>query len=132
LSSSRANCSSHTLQRETAIHRWIVPLRDAVARAGGFRLADGFISPLDLAEIGLASRDEAEQMNKLAWRAQATHGRDLPRLRFERRLGGMRCWDPSDELQGARAGASRAAASEIGCRASRARVARLPATTRPA
>ena len=53
-------------------HRWIVPLRDAVARAGGFRLADGFISPLDLAEIGLVSRNEAEQMNMLARRAQAT------------------------------------------------------------
>jgi len=53
-------------------HTWIIPLRDAVARAGGFRLADGFISPLDLAEIGLVSRDEAEQMNKLARRAQAT------------------------------------------------------------
>ncbi|HUK94219.1 MAG TPA: hypothetical protein VLU96_04105 [Gaiellaceae bacterium] len=53
-------------------HRWIVPLRDAVARAGGFRIADGFISPLDLAEIGLIGRDEAEQMNKLARRAQAT------------------------------------------------------------
>src|SRR3954463_14359479 len=27
-------------------HHWAVPLRDAVARAGGFRLSDGFISPL--------------------------------------------------------------------------------------
>ena len=53
-------------------HRWIIPLRDAVARAGGFRLADGFISPLDLAEIGLVGRDEAIQMNKLARREQAT------------------------------------------------------------
>ena len=26
-------------------HHWAVPLRDAIARAGGFRLADGFISP---------------------------------------------------------------------------------------
>ena len=29
-------------------HHWAVPLRDAVARAGGFRISDGFISPLDL------------------------------------------------------------------------------------
>jgi len=36
-------------------HHWAVPLRDAVARAGGYRLADGFISPLDLVEIGLVS-----------------------------------------------------------------------------
>jgi uncharacterized membrane protein len=27
-------------------HHWAVPLRDAIARAGGFRLSDGFISPL--------------------------------------------------------------------------------------
>jgi hypothetical protein len=31
-----------------------VPLRDAIARAGGFRISDGFISPLDLVEIGLS------------------------------------------------------------------------------
>ena len=43
-------------------HHWAVPLRDAIARAGGFRLADGFISPLDLVEIGLASREEADEL----------------------------------------------------------------------
>ena len=43
-------------------HHWAVPLRDAVARAGGFRLADGFISPLDLVEIGLVTAEEAEQL----------------------------------------------------------------------
>ena len=42
-------------------HQWAVPLRDAVMRANGFRIADGFISPLDLVEIGLLSREEAEQ-----------------------------------------------------------------------
>src|SRR5712691_1675207 len=31
-------------------HHWAVPLRDAIARAGGFRISDGFISPLDLIE----------------------------------------------------------------------------------
>ena len=41
-------------------HHWAVPLRDAIARAGGFRISDGFISPLDLVEIGLLSADEAE------------------------------------------------------------------------
>ena len=41
-------------------HHWAVPLRDAIARAGGFRISDGFISPLDLVEIGLASREEAD------------------------------------------------------------------------
>jgi hypothetical protein len=36
-------------------HHWAVPLRDAIARAGGFRIGDGFISPLDLVEIGPAN-----------------------------------------------------------------------------
>jgi uncharacterized membrane protein len=44
-------------------HHWAVPLRDAVARAGGFRISDGFISPLDLVEIGLVSAEEAAQLH---------------------------------------------------------------------
>jgi uncharacterized membrane protein len=44
-------------------HHWAVPLRDAIARAGGFRISDGFISPLDLVEIGLLSREEAEELH---------------------------------------------------------------------
>ena len=44
-------------------HQWAVPLRDAIARAGGFRLSDGFISPLDLVAIGLATAEEAEQLH---------------------------------------------------------------------
>jgi uncharacterized membrane protein len=46
-------------------HHWAVPLRDAIARAGGFRLSDGFISPLDLVEIGLMSREEAEELHAM-------------------------------------------------------------------
>ena len=46
-------------------HHWAVPLRDAVARAGGFRLASDFIGPLDLIEIGLVSREEAEELAAL-------------------------------------------------------------------
>jgi uncharacterized membrane protein len=46
-------------------HHWAVPLRDAVARAGGFRISDGFISPLDLVEIGLASSEEAQELHAL-------------------------------------------------------------------
>jgi len=46
-------------------HHWAVPLRDAIARAGGFRLSDGFISPLDLVEIGLLEAAEAEQLHAL-------------------------------------------------------------------
>ena len=44
-------------------HHWAVPLRDAIARAGGFRLGDGFISPLDLVEIGLVTAEEAEELH---------------------------------------------------------------------
>ncbi|MEZ5184374.1 MAG: hypothetical protein R2720_01385 [Candidatus Nanopelagicales bacterium] len=40
-------------------HHWAVPLRDAIARAGGFRIDDGFISALDLVEIGMLAADEA-------------------------------------------------------------------------
>ena len=46
-------------------HHWAVPLRDAIARAGGFRISDGFISPLDLVEIGLVSAEEAEQLHAI-------------------------------------------------------------------
>jgi uncharacterized membrane protein len=44
-------------------HHWAVPLRDAIGRAGGFRLSDGFISPLDLVEIGLLSAEEAKELH---------------------------------------------------------------------
>lgn len=46
-------------------HHWAVPLRDAVARAGGMRLADGFISPFDLIGIGLVSAEEAKELHDL-------------------------------------------------------------------
>jgi len=44
-------------------HHWAVPLRDAIARAGGFRISDGFISPLDLVGIGLMTADEAKDLH---------------------------------------------------------------------
>lgn len=46
-------------------HHWAVPLRNAIARAGGFRLSDGFISPLDLVEIGLVSSEEASELHAM-------------------------------------------------------------------
>jgi uncharacterized membrane protein len=46
-------------------HHWAVPLRDAIVRAGGFRLADGFVSPLDLAEIGLMSAEDAQELHAI-------------------------------------------------------------------
>ena len=46
-------------------HHWAVPLRDAIVRAGGFRISDGFISPLDLVEIGLVSAEEADALHAI-------------------------------------------------------------------
>ncbi len=46
-------------------HHWAVPLRDAIFRAGGFRISDGFISPLDLVAIGLATAEEARALHAL-------------------------------------------------------------------
>ena len=52
-------------------HHWAVPLRDALVRAGGFRISDGFISPLDLVEIGLVSAAEAKELHELETSAAA-------------------------------------------------------------
>jgi uncharacterized membrane protein len=46
-------------------HHWAVPLRDAVVSAGGYRINDAFISPLDLVEIGLVSGEEARELHSL-------------------------------------------------------------------
>ncbi len=46
-------------------HRWAVPLREAIVRAGGFRISDGFISPLDLLEIGLVTAEEADALHAI-------------------------------------------------------------------
>ena len=46
-------------------HHWAVPLPDAVFRAGGFRISDGFISPLDLVAIGMMSAAEAKGLHEM-------------------------------------------------------------------
>ena len=38
-------------------HRWAIPLRDAIRRAGGVPLADSWIHPEDLIAIGAATAD---------------------------------------------------------------------------
>jgi uncharacterized membrane protein len=45
-------------------HHWAVGLRDAIAKVGGFRIADDFISPLDLVQIGLVTAEEAKELHK--------------------------------------------------------------------
>jgi hypothetical protein len=52
-------------------HHWAVPLRDAIARAGGMRLSDGFISPFDLVDIGLITAAEAKDLHNLEYAAMA-------------------------------------------------------------
>jgi uncharacterized membrane protein len=52
-------------------HHWAVPLRDAIARAGGFRVSDGFISPLDLVGIGLMTAAEAMELHEMETAAAA-------------------------------------------------------------
>ncbi|HEV7652940.1 MAG TPA: hypothetical protein VGP26_32690 [Actinophytocola sp.] len=45
-------------------HRWAIPLRDAVMSAGGYRINDGFVSPLDLVDLGLVTAVEAQAMHE--------------------------------------------------------------------
>jgi uncharacterized membrane protein len=52
-------------------HHWAIPLRDAIARTGGFRISDGFISPFDLIDIGLMSAEEAKELHDLETAASA-------------------------------------------------------------
>jgi uncharacterized membrane protein len=47
-------------------HHWAVPLRDAIARANGFRIADAFISPLDLVAIGVYAEEDVRAMQAAA------------------------------------------------------------------
>ncbi|HEY1574284.1 MAG TPA: hypothetical protein VGG05_23295 [Pseudonocardiaceae bacterium] len=54
-------------------HQWAVPLRDAIASAGGFRISDGFVSPLDLVGIGLVSAAEAAELHALETADAVSH-----------------------------------------------------------
>ena len=44
-------------------HRWAIPIRDAVRRAGGFPVADGWVHPEDLVAIGLIAAEEAAALS---------------------------------------------------------------------
>jgi uncharacterized membrane protein len=41
-------------------HRWAIPLRDTILKAGGFVLADEWIHAKDLVAVGLVAAEEAE------------------------------------------------------------------------
>ena len=45
-------------------HHWAVAAPGCSVRAGGFRLSDGFISPLDLIGIGLVTAEEAADLHR--------------------------------------------------------------------
>jgi uncharacterized membrane protein len=51
-------------------HHWAVGLRNAIMSAGGFRISDGFISPLDLIAIGLVTAEEAAELHSVERVAQ--------------------------------------------------------------
>lgn len=42
-------------------HRWAIPLREAIVRAGGFPILDTWVHPRDLVEVGLLAAEEAQQ-----------------------------------------------------------------------
>ena len=79
-------------------HHWAIPLRDALIRAGGFRISDGFISPLDLVEIGLMEADEAKICT--TWKPlppQANNDRQPYNDSQPARVpGGMKCSEPAE------------------------------------
>jgi uncharacterized membrane protein len=41
-------------------HRWAIPLKEAIGRAGGFPLSDVWIHPLDLVAVGLMAAEELD------------------------------------------------------------------------
>jgi len=43
-------------------HRWAIPLREAIAEANGFHLADAWIHPTDLVAVGLLAASESEEV----------------------------------------------------------------------
>jgi uncharacterized membrane protein len=42
-------------------HRWAIPLRDAILRAGGVPLADTWIHPQDLVEYGIVAAESSKR-----------------------------------------------------------------------
>jgi len=46
-------------------HRWAIPLRNAVAGAGGFPISDGFVHAQDLVAIGMLKAEEAAELEAM-------------------------------------------------------------------
>src|SRR3954466_5441077 len=47
-------------------HQWAVPLRDAIARAGGYPIGAALMSPRHLLAIGLHEAEEAQRLHDMA------------------------------------------------------------------
>jgi len=84
-------------------HHWAVPLRDAVVRAGGFRISDAFISPLDLVELGLVTgrRGEAtararDASGRIQHRVTSKTPQDPDILKRSQEPGGPRCSEDAE------------------------------------
>jgi uncharacterized membrane protein len=45
-------------------HRWAIPLKEAIARAGGFPLSDAWVHPLDLVAVGLMAAEDLESVTE--------------------------------------------------------------------
>ena len=80
-------------------HHWTEPLRDAIARASGFRISDGIIIPIDLAELRAVSAEEAEELHAIETAGAAGYS-NQPRRRSE---------GTQDAFRGLRVAESRAA-----------------------
>jgi uncharacterized membrane protein len=67
-------------------HHWAV-LRDAIARTRGYRVADAMISPYDLLAIGLATAEEAKELQAHEKRAAPATSGSSGRLEETRGAG---------------------------------------------
>ena len=84
-------------------HHWAVPLRDAVVRAGGFRISDAFISPLDLVRTGacLGRRGEAtararDARGRIQYRMTQKTPQDPEKFKRSQEPGGPRCSEDAE------------------------------------
>ena len=74
-------------------HHWAVPLRDAIARAGGFRLSDGFISRWTWSQGRSPPR---RRSNCMSWKSAAAAARHEHDITSARETGGLRCSEDAE------------------------------------
>src|SRR4051794_34761741 len=57
-------------------HRWAIPARDALRRAGGYNVVNVWVNPLDLYEIGVATRGDIDADQELVDNADKVKNRE--------------------------------------------------------